>query len=91
MLEDRVRVINELGLHARAAAQLVRKASLFQSKIMLFRSDRAVSANAKSILSVLYIAAGVGTELLVRVEGPDEAEAMESVLNLFATGFGELE
>lgn len=91
MLETRVRVVNELGLHARAAAQLVRKSATFKSRIRLLRLDRNVTANAKSILSVLYIAAAVGTELVVEADGPDEVEALSEIVELFASGFGELQ
>jgi phosphotransferase system HPr (HPr) family protein len=91
MPECNVRVVNELGLHARAAAQLVRKAALFQSRITLRRLDRNVTANAKSILSVLYIAAALGTELQIEAAGPDEVEALDAMAALFASGFGEIE
>ena len=89
MLETRILVINRLGLHARAAAQLVRLAAKFESKISLFREDRNVHANAKSILSVLALAAGKGTELVVTLEGPDEHAALREIQELFANGFGE--
>lgn len=91
MLELRVRVINELGLHARAAAQLVRRASSFRSRITITRPDKKISANAKSILSILYIAATAGTEVIIEIDGPDEAEAAESIEELFLSGFGEIE
>ncbi|QQS33179.1 MAG: HPr family phosphocarrier protein [Acidobacteriota bacterium] len=91
MLETRVRVVNELGLHARAAAQLVRKAAAFRSSIKVTRLDRNITANAKSILSVLYIAAALGTELVVEADGPDETEALAEIAALFASGFGELQ
>lgn len=90
MLEQRVTVNNALGLHARAAAQLVKTARLFRSTIMLVNTRSGESANAKSILSLLYIAASIGVEVLLRVEGEDEAAAMGAVEKLFLTGFGEL-
>ena len=89
MLEDRILVINRLGLHARAAAQLVRLAAKFKSGVTLFRADRNVFANAKSILSVLALAAGKGTELEIKVEGEDEEAALKEIEMLFANGFGE--
>ena len=89
MLERAVRVNNELGLHARAAAQLVRMASKFHSKVTLTRVDNSVSANAKSILSVLYIAAGFGVELRISADGPDERDAITQIEKLFAGKFGE--
>lgn len=91
MLELRLRIVNELGLHARAAAQLVRRASSFRSRITIRRPDKNISANAKSILSVLYIAASVGTEVTIEIDGPDESEAARSIEELFLSGFGEIE
>lgn len=90
MLESQVKVVNQLGLHARAAAQLVRLASRFQSKIKLRRTDNSVSADAKSILSVLTLAASKGTEIAVYVEGEDEHEALKAIEELFTNGFGEM-
>jgi phosphotransferase system HPr (HPr) family protein len=90
MLEREISVINPLGLHARAAAQLVRLANSFRSKITLERTDTAVFADAKSILSVLTLAASMGTMLIVKVTGEDEEAALEAVTELFATGFGEI-
>lgn len=89
MLEARIRVVNRLGLHARAAAQLVRVAGTFKSKILLKRMDGDVTVNAKSILSVLTLAAAVGTELLITAEGSDEQDALNEVTALFASRFGE--
>jgi phosphocarrier protein HPr len=90
MLESRVKIINPLGLHARAAAQLVRLAGKFKSKILLIRADNAVMADAKSILSVLTLAAAKGTELQLIVEGTDETEAKVAVEELINNGFGEI-
>ena len=89
MIERSVQVVNRLGLHARAAARLVRTASAFQSALRLEREDRSASADAKSILSVLMLAASRGTELRVSAEGPDEVAALEAVCALIASGFGE--
>ncbi len=89
MLEGPVKVVNRLGLHARAAAQLVKLAARFQSRIILKRQDKAVEANAKSMLSVLALAASLNTSLLMTVEGKDEAEAFAAVEQLFRSGFGE--
>lgn len=88
--EAKVEVVNPLGLHARAAAQLVRLAGTFKSQIRLTRLDNAIEADAKSILSVLTLAAGRGTELILSVEGADEKEAFNAVRKLFADGFGEI-
>jgi phosphocarrier protein HPr len=89
MDECRVTIVNRLGLHARAAAKLVRAAGGFRSSVRLERSDGAASADAKSILSVLVLAASRGTELIVRAEGPDEGEAVEAVCSIIREGFGE--
>lgn len=89
MVERSIKVVNRLGLHARAAARLVRTASAFQSLIKLERADTHISADAKSILSVLMLAAARGTELRVSAEGPDELVALGAVCTLIAEGFGE--
>ena len=90
MLEGTVKVINPLGLHARAAAQLVRLAGKFNSRILIKRTDNAIFADAKSILSVLTLAAPMGRELELTVEGEDETQAYEAVAELFKKGFGEI-
>jgi phosphotransferase system HPr (HPr) family protein len=91
MIEQRVVVINRLGLHARAAALLVRTASCFQSVLRLERIDGTAAADAKSILSVLMLAAARGTELRAVADGIDERDAMVALSRLFADGFGESE
>lgn len=88
MVERRVRIINQLGLHARAAAKLVRLSSGFASTVTLRNGD--ATANAESILDVLTLAAGYGKYVDIAVDGPDEAAAMVEIENLFTTGFGEL-
>lgn len=90
MIEIAIKIINPLGLHARAAAQLVRLAGKFKSKINLIRNDNGVMADAKSILSVLTLAAAKGTELQLVIEGSDEIEASEAILELVSNGFGEI-
>ena len=90
MLEGKIKVINPLGLHARAAAVLVRLAGNFESKIILARCDNNVIADAKSILSVLTLAASKGTQLEINVEGADEQAAFQAICEIFADGFGEL-
>ena len=98
MIEKRVIVINRLGLHARAAARLVHMANRFQSTLRLRRvndngpaAGDAVSADAKSILSVLMLAAARGTELSATAEGADETDAIAALAELFRNGFGEAE
>ena len=90
MPEANLKIINQLGLHARAAAQLVRLAGTFKSRVTLMRLDNHVVADAKSILSVLTLAAGKGTELRLIVEGADEQEAFDAVKEIFEKGFGEI-
>jgi phosphocarrier protein HPr len=89
MPEASLTVLNPLGLHARAAAQLVRLASGFESRILLSRPDTNAYADAKSILSVLTLAASMGTVILVTAEGEDAEDAIGAVSRLFAQGFGE--
>ena len=91
MVERTLTVKAKLGLHARAAAKLVRVATGFDSSVELKRIDTGTSADAKSILSVLMLAASTGTHLLASVEGSDEEAAMTAIDELFANGFGELE
>ena len=89
MAERALWVTGRLGLHARAAANLVRVANQFQSDITLKRLDNSVEADAKSILSILMLAASRGTELRVLAAGPDEEAAVESVYDLFVRNFDE--
>ena len=88
MLERELRIINPLGLHARAAAKLVRCAVQFRSTVTLGLGD--ATADAKSILSVLALAASFGTMVRIIVDGPDAEDAMKSLSILFLTGFGEI-
>jgi phosphocarrier protein HPr len=90
MLEAKVKIVNQLGLHARAAAQLVRLASTFESRILIKRADNNIFADAKSILSVLTLAASKGTELNIEIEGADESKALETIEKIFKNGFGEI-
>jgi len=90
MVELRVAVRNKLGLHARAAAQLVRTANSFKSDLRLERLDGSASADAKSILNVLMLAASGGTELRAIADGQDEQAAIAAVADLFEAGFGEM-
>ncbi len=91
MIERHVVITNRLGLHARAAALLVRTATTFQSVIRLERVDGTAAADAKSILSVLMLAASRGTELLLTADGADEEQAIVELSGLFSSGFGENE
>ncbi len=91
MVERTLLIKQRLGLHARAAAKLVRVASAFQSQVQLRRLEGDLTADAKSILSVLMLAAGRGTELQASADGVDEEAAMAAIERLFAEGFGEVE
>jgi phosphotransferase system HPr (HPr) family protein len=91
VVECRVKIVNRLGLHARAAAKLVRAATAFQSTLRLVRLDRGAAADAKSILSVLMLAASHGTELIITAEGADEGLALDALCRMIAGGFGEEE
>lgn len=90
MLKRPLPIVNALGLHARAAAKLVSLAATFKCRITIVREDTGVEANAKSILSVLHLAAPLGTEITVIADGVDEAEAVAAIEELFRNGFGEL-
>jgi len=89
MLEREVSITNVLGLHARAAAKLVRLANTLKSSVTLTRKDNEIMADGKDILSILQLAAGFGVDISIVVEGPDEADAIERISKLFADKFGE--
>lgn len=92
MQQRRITVKNRLGLHARAAAKLVRLANSFGSAVSLARTDgRQKPANAKSILGVLMLAATQNTELEVVTEGADEEAAIEALCAMIENRFGEAE
>ena len=90
MRNAKVKVVNPLGLHARAAAVLVRLAGTFQSEIKIKRTDNQVVADAKSILSVLTLAASKNIEIEIEVEGADEVKAVKAIKEIFIKGFGEI-
>lgn len=87
MIERSVLVVNSLGLHARPAAQLVRLASGFKAHVELARDDLAV--NAKSIMGVMMLAAEAGSQIAVRARGDDAEDAVEALVRLIESGFGE--
>lgn len=82
-----VTIINKLGLHARAAAKLVNTASSFESRINLFCNGQ--TADAKSIMGLMMLAASQGTEMEIVAEGTDEAEAVSALTALLENRFGE--
>lgn len=86
-LERSFEIVNTLGLHARAAAQLVQIANRFHSDIMVEKDGLQV--NGKSIMGVLTLAASKGSQILVACEGEDAAAAMEAVARIVLAGFGE--
>ncbi len=87
MLEKELIVSNRLGLHARATAKLVQVLSAFRANATLVAKGREV--NAKSIMGVMLLAAAQGTPVTVRVDGDDEAAALEAVTALFERRFDE--
>ena len=87
MIKATVRISNKLGLHARASAKLTKLAGGFRSEIHLSRNGRRV--NAKSIMGVMMLAAGIGAEIEIETEGEDEAEAMRALVALIDDKFGE--
>ena len=80
-------ILNKLGLHARAAAQLVKAVNCFSSEVTL--SNKKQSVNAKSIMGVLMLAASKGTNITVQTEGKDATEAMLAIESLINGKFGE--
>jgi len=89
MMTRHVKVVNRLGMHARAAARFVEMASGFRSDIQLLKDTK--SANGKSILGVMMLAAARGDEVIVTAMGEDEIEASEVLVGLIESGFGEKE
>ena len=82
-----VTIVNELGLHARAATRLVNCASGFKSEVFVVKGSRRI--NAKSIMGVLTLAASTGTELVIEADGADEEAALDAVIRLINDRFGE--
>ena len=87
MREKEIVVSNRLGLHARASARLVQLVQGFKSTVWLVSKGREV--NAQSIMGVMMLAAGLGTPLTIRTEGPDEEGALDAVVALFERKFDE--
>lgn len=89
MLQAETTIINKLGLHARASGVLTQVAGQFKSETWITRNGRRV--NAKSIMGVMMLAAGIGSTVLVESEGEDEQMALQAVLDIIANRFGESE
>ena len=87
MIKRTITITNKLGLHARASAKLTQLASRFTSGVWIARNGRRV--NAKSIMGVMMLAAGLGSTVELETDGEDESEAMETLAKLFADKFGE--
>lgn len=87
MVEQNVIVRNHPGIHARPAAQFVKKAGEFRSEVFVSLGD--LSVNGKSIMGVMMLAAEAGAELRISADGPDEAEAVDALVRLIESKFGE--
>jgi len=87
MIKNTITIINKLGLHARASAKLTKLAGGFKSEVFMTRNGRRV--NAKSIMGVMMLAAGMGSQVEIETEGEDEQAAMEALKALVNDKFGE--
>ncbi len=87
MIKTTVTISNRLGLHARASAKLTKLAGGFKSDVFMSRNGRRV--NAKSIMGVMMLAAGLGSEVEIETTGPDEQQAMDAITALISDKFGE--
>jgi phosphocarrier protein len=87
MQKTKVTIINKLGLHARASAKLTKLASSFSCDVFMSRNGRRI--NAKSIMGVMMLAAGMGTEVEIETAGDDETKAMQALIGLINERFGE--
>jgi len=87
MIKTTVTISNKLGLHPRASAKLTKLAGSFPCEVWMSRGERRV--NAKSIMGVMMLAAGIGTDVQIETDGPQEQEAMDALLALIHDKFGE--
>ena len=87
MIQQNPTLVNQLGLHARASAKLTKLAGSFPCSVFMSRGGRRI--NAKSIMGVMMLAAGMGTQVEIETDGPQEQEAMDALLALIADKFGE--
>jgi phosphocarrier protein len=87
MIKTTTTIINKLGLHARASAKLTKLAGSFPCEVWISKGERRV--NAKSIMGVMMLAAGIGTDVELETDGAQEQEAMNALLALMADKFGE--
>jgi phosphocarrier protein len=89
LIEREIEIKNKLGLHARAAAKLVHTSARFKSDIKIRKGDEEV--DGKSILGILLLAAGRGSTIRVKADGPDEREALDAIEELIERKFDEVE
>ena len=87
MIKTRTTISNKLGLHARASAKFTKLAGSFASEVWMSKGERRV--NAKSIMGVMMLAAGIGSSVEIETDGADEEAAMKALLALVADKFGE--
>ncbi|ABM35563.1 HPr family phosphocarrier protein [Polaromonas naphthalenivorans] len=87
MIKTRTTISNKLGLHARASAKFTKLAGSFRSEVWMSKGERRV--NAKSIMGVMMLAAGMGSSVEIETDGADEQAAMDALLALVADKFGE--
>jgi phosphocarrier protein len=87
MIQTTTTISNKLGLHARASAKLTKLAGTFPCEVWMAKGERRV--NAKSIMGVMMLAAGMGAEVVIDTEGDRAQEAMDAILALIADKFGE--
>lgn len=87
MIKTTITISNKLGLHARASAKLTKLASAYPCEVFMSRNGRRI--NAKSIMGVMMLAAGLGAEVEIETDGPQEQEAMDALLALIDDKFGE--
>ena len=87
MIQTSTTINNKLGLHARASAKLTKLAGSFPCEVWIARGERRV--NAKSIMGVMMLAAGIGSTVVLDTDGPQEQEAMDALLALISDKFGE--
>ncbi len=87
MVEKEVEIVNKLGIHARPATSFVQLAEKFQSNVIVEKDGFEV--NGKSILGMMMLVAPKGTKIKIKVDGPDEEEALRALVKLVEDGFGE--
>ena len=87
MLTISIKIINKLGLHARASAKLTQVANQFKADVWIEKNNKKV--NAKSIMGVMMLAASQGSDVIITTEGSDEQEALNTIVDLINNYFGE--